>query len=412
MMVVLCLLPKERDRLSALAESCLVFSPQVALGEEAVFVEVSASLKIFPFPEILRRSGEILSAFGMEARVASASDLPSALAFARYGLNRREALPVEALADYLSPFRALDFPAACLFRKLGVETLGDFLRLPRAEIPARFGKEGWLAYERLLRSHEIAWPRFTPPDAICERADFDFASRIENLEPLLFLLRHLLHLVFLRLRARREMLVDFDLVFHLNRFARERERVSSVRLPLPQSEENALLQFLRERLGKELEKRPLEEALEGLSFCVRGTAPARNHQRNFFSRVEEEREAFSSLVARLRERVTAFSAVPAPRLLPEASWQRCLGKGKGSLVPTPPRPLRLLPKPLLLKREGNHLWGAHASWRILSFHGPERLKGEWWLTGFEREYYRVETERETLWVFRAEGKLFLHGVFD
>jgi hypothetical protein len=319
---------------------------------------------------------------------------------------------VEALADYLSPFRPLDFPAASLFRKLGVETLGDFLRLPRAEIPARFGKEGWFAYERLMRCHDIAWPRFTPPEVILERADFDFASQVENLEPLLFLLRHLLHRVFLRLRARREMLVDFDLIFHLSHFAKARERISPVRLPLPQSEEAALLQFLRERLGKELERRPLEEALEGLSLFVRGTAPAQNSQRNFFSKVEEEREAFSSLVARLRERVAAFSASPAPRLLPEASWRRCLGKEKGELVPTPPRPLRLLPKPLLLRREGGRLWGARSSWRVLGFHGPERLKGEWWFEGFEREYYRVETERETLWVFRAEGKLFLHGVFD
>lgn len=411
-MLVLAVLPRLRECLPALAESCLAFSPQVALGEEAAFAEIGASQRVISPEEVITRLGAILKESGIQARVATAGDLPSALAFARYGTNRRESLPVEALADYFSPFRSAAFSAAPLFRKLGVDTLGDFLKVPRAEIPARFGREGWEAYERYLRAEQIAWPRFVPEEKILERADFDFASRIENLEPLLFLLRHVLYRIFLRLNARREKIVDFDLIFHLNRFSAARARVSPVRLPLPQSDQKALLQLLQERLGKELERRPLEEALEGVSLLVHATAPAHDSQRNFFSKAEEEREAFSSLMARLSERASVFSATPAPRLLPEASWRRSIQPEKGEFVETPPRPLRLLPSPLPLRRQGEILSGIGRHWRILGFHGPERLRGEWWLGGFEREYYRVDTETESLWVFRAAGGLFLHGVFD
>jgi protein ImuB len=411
-MLVLAVLPRLRQCLPALAEACLAFSPQVALGEEAVFAEIGASHQVISPEEVLTRLAKLLGEAGIQARVATAGDLPSALAFARYGTRRRESLPVEALSDYLSPFRAAAFSPAALFRKLGVETMGDFLQVPRAEIPARFGREGWEAYERYLRAEQIAWPRFVPEEKIMERADFDFASRIENLEPLLFLLRHILHRTFLRLNSRREKIVDFDLIFHLNRFAADRARVSEVRLPLPQSEQKALLQLLQERLGKELEKRPLEEALEGVSLLVRATAPAHDSQRNFFSKAEEEREVFSSLMARLRERASVFSATPSPRLLPEASWRKTVQPEKGELVETPLRPLRLLPSPLPLRRQGEILSGIGRQWAIRGFHGPERLKGEWWLGGFEREYYRVDTEAESLWVFRTTQGLFLHGVFD
>lgn len=411
-MLVLAILPRLRECLPALAEACLAFSPQVALGEEAVFAEIGASHRVISPDEVLDRLARLLKESGIQAKVATAGDLPSALAFARYGTGRREGLPVEALADYFSPFRPAVFSPAPLFRKLGVETLEDFLRVPRAEIPSRFGREGWEAYERYLRAEEIAWPRFVPEEKVCERADFDFASRIESLEPLLFLLRHILHRIFLRLNARREKIVDFDIFLHLNRFSSDRARVSEVRLPLPQSDQKALLQLLQERLGKELQLRPLEEALEGVSVRVLATAPAHDNQRNFFSKVEEEREALSSLMARLKERASVFSAAPAPRLLPEASWKRTVLPEKGELVECPPRPLRLLPSPLPLRRQGEILSSAGRRWAILGFHGPERLKGEWWLGGFEREYYRVDTETESLWVFRASGRLFLHGVFD
>jgi protein ImuB len=273
-----------------------------------------------------------------------------------------------------------------------------------------------LAYERLLTAAQVAWPRFTPREVLEERLDFEHAARIENLEPVLFLLRALLHRIFLRLSARRESLVDFDLHFHLSRFSPLRERLFRFRLPLPHSDPAALLALLRDRLERELQEAPLAEALEGLSLRVLRTAPVRDRQRDFFSRAESQRESFSSLVALLRERLgeeAAFLAAPAPRLLPEASWRRCVDfRYGGEAVLTPLRPLRLLRDPLPLWRNQERLTGTGRRWRIRSFRGPERLGGEWWLKEFEREYFRVETETETLWVFRSAEGLFLHGIFD
>ena len=218
--------------------------------------------------------------------------------------------------------------------------------------------------------------------------------------------------------------MGFTLSFHLNRFsAHARTRELKVQLPLPQSDPRSVLQFLQERITKELERRPLEEALEGLSLEVTETAPFLDAQRDFFSKVEEEKEGWASLLARLRERLgenSSFLAAPSPRLLPEAAWEKSTEPGQAELMPVvSERPLRMLRVPVPLERNGDELRMRRRHWRITSFEGPERLQGEWWLSagGFSREYFRVGTEHgPLLWVFRdpsePNGTLFLHGFYD
>lgn len=435
-MRVVCLLLKGKEerlhrrdqyeeRLQSLAEACLSFSPQVAMGSNAVFLEIEGSRHLFSADECILRLKEVLQVLDLSASLGIASSVPSALAFARFGKTSRDTLPIDALADYLQPFAPTPFDEVELFRKLGVATLGDFMKIPRRELPARFGKLGLLAYERLLEAERIAWPRFQPAEKIAERVDFESAAQIHTFEPVLFLLKTAFQRIFLRLYAHRKKLAAFTVKFHLNKFSARAERVSEIVLPLPQSEVKNVLQIAAERLSKELELRPLEDALEGVSILVADTAPFHDTQRDFFSKVEEEREAWASLVGRLHERLgaqAAFLAAPAPRLLPEASWSKTLDeKERGTFVEAPLRPLRLLNPPLRLQRLGEWLIAPEKKWRLKAFQGPEKLEGEWWLGGFEREYFRVDTEGgEQLWVFTAPvcvkpgspRALYLHGFYD
>src|SRR3989344_1377558 len=142
MRVVCVLVQKDLALLPSFAEACLVFSPQIALSEEAVFIEISGAQKLFSFAECLTHLERMTAAFGLHGRISCAPDPASALAFARYGKQDRDPLPIEALADFLQPFSPLPFASAPLFRSLGVATIGDFLRLPRRELSMRFGKEG------------------------------------------------------------------------------------------------------------------------------------------------------------------------------------------------------------------------------------------------------------------------------
>ncbi|MGZ3653974.1 MAG: hypothetical protein ACXVCS_00385 [Bdellovibrionota bacterium] len=423
MKVVCALMRPGENRGQALAEACLAFSPQVALGTDAAFVEIEGSRQLFGEEECIRRLKDMLELLDLKAKIAVASSVPAALAFARYGVTEVDRLPVAALADFLAPFAPQPFPELEVFHKLGVATIGDFKKIPRAQIPSRFGKQGLLAYERLLDAGRVAWPRWAPAERLEERVDFDCAAQIHSFEPVLFLLKSAFQRIFLRLYARRLKLAGFRVTFHLNKFTAGAERVTEIALPLPQSELKSVVLLTAECLSKELENRPLEDSLEGVSVLVTDTAPFHEAQRDFFSKREEENLAWASLVGRLEERLgpqKAFLATPSPRLLPEASWGKTLDETeRGTLVTVPLRPLRLLEPPLRLQRLGQELVSAQRRWRFTGFHGPEKLRGEWWLGGFEREYFHVETaEGETLWVFTAPISpggprgLWLHGLFD
>ena len=276
--------------------------------------------------------------------------------------------------------------------------------------------------------------------------NFECAAQIHVFEPVLFLLKALLERIFLRLYARNLKLGAFQIKLHLNKFSQTPDLVFHFELPLPQSEVKGVLQILSERLQKNLQQSPLKEALEGISMEVTHTVPSRGSQRNFFSKREEEIQALASLLASLEERLGAgksFQARPSPRLLPEASWARVqavnfrhtventLAADKPHLgakwdsenfQKAPLRPLHLLNPPIRIQRMGAELfWPKQKSWRVKSFLGPERLEGEWWLGGFLREYFRVETDNgETLWIFKtkkdqkehAASELWLHGFYD
>jgi len=145
-MRVVCALLQPPERLQSLAEACLAFSPQIAVSREAVFVEIEASCRLFDASECIQRLKEMLELLEVSARIGVAPTVPEALAFARYGIDSLDALPVEALSDFLQPFAPVPLEGVEAFRKLGVLTLGDFKKIPRAEIPSRFGKQGLLAY--------------------------------------------------------------------------------------------------------------------------------------------------------------------------------------------------------------------------------------------------------------------------
>lgn len=83
-----------------------------------------------------------------------------------------------------------------------------------------------------------------------------------------------------------------------------------------------------------------------------------------------------------------------------------------------PRPPLLLPDPDPLEvelRQGvpARLRGRRGGWaRVQRVRGPERLEGDWWKEQpFARDYWVVELDRGTGWIYREGGAWYLHGWF-
>lgn len=436
------------DRIRAFAEACFRFSPQIAIRPgEAVFLEVGGSRKLFSEAGIEARL-KILAqrVLGVSVRVCVSDTAATALAGARYPDYARtrdlKRLPLQALQDYAHPFlwdpdtekRVLRI--ICILESLGIHDLGGFARLPRESLASRLGKEAVTLMARVWGDLEIAWPGFHPLPSIVERdevRDPEAHGLCSDLEGSVFVLRGLIDRAMARLRGRGERASIIEVRFGLTAGAREWR----VEFALPQGSASGMIPILRERLSWELQRVPLGGPVEWMELEVLESVPGAGPQKDFFSRKEEEREAWDGLVARLSHKLGkehVFVAFPKERYLPERAYVRRLvsvpslaGRAARLVeeVDWPDRPARVLKKPEPLVKEGRVLKTLGGrQWKAVSWEGPERLSGEWWkdseFEGFNRDYYRVVTEGgEQLWVFvnkKARGsktpEFYLHGYFD
>ncbi len=448
-----------------IAESFLRLSPQIAVRKgQAIFLEITKCRQLYSEDTLAYRIQSLIQRFDRKlwetCRIAFARDAATALACARFAQRSAEKLPLTAFSDYLSPFRVdRDLEKLCTkiissLKKLGIDDLGQFARLPLSSLPSRFSKEGLQLGARIqMAFHEglgDAWPAFQPAEVISESLDLFEVDTLEacaHQEMFLFALRPLLERIASRLNGRGLRATSLELRFELLRRIGKTSEVRKWRidLPLPQSGARGLFQVFKDRLGNDLDRHPLENPVNRLTVTILESAPGAGAQKNFFHRQEEENEDFSSLTARLMHRLgkqRVFHARMMDRHRPESAWKPDLlplltprkepqTMSKPGLTInrdylrsiSPERPSRVLKKPLKLSLIGDWIIADDQQipidhrWQTLEWVGPERISGEWWerqASGFDRDYYRVTSlNGEQLWVYQTpQNEFYLHGYFD
>ncbi len=294
-MRVVCLLFSKPSPISEIAEACYRWTPQVALrSEEAIFLEIEKCHRLYSEHALTLRLQALLKRFNAKARITIADDVFMSLAQARYPRSEKELLPLEALCDVASPFkRDQDIEKKVLtmieeLRRLGLKTLGEFIKLSPKELSSRFHYQSLELHRRLYNGSFdeslSLWPRFIPPERICESVSLEYAEKCQSLEPLLFVIKKIVNRAMARLTARGERLSKASLHFEL-------EKLSTVKctrrswvfdLPLSQGAVTGLLPLIRERLSFELERESLMSSVERLQFDVLETVPGQYFQRHFF----------------------------------------------------------------------------------------------------------------------------------
>jgi protein ImuB len=452
-----CVLPlPASERLLDWAEACFRFTPQIAVSREAIFLEVGKCHHLYREAGLGLRLQALGARFAVTSyRWAVAPDVPTALAFARFGFSGtgdtekdsvlRAKLPVLALRDFSDPFggevkdRGGEISRLIeTLEKLGISNLGEFLRLPSRGLPSRFGQLGIHLQQQINLASYLPWPSFAPRERVSERGVFEAEEFFRELEPLFEVLRPLVDRAMSRLRGRGLRASKVRLAVELENYSslssQDKKREWSWALALPQGTSTALLPILRERLSGDLARNPFGAPVKGLEFEILESVPGRSTQRDLLGgrdgKCEEERESWNSLFACLVEKLgvgRVFQARMVARYLPEKAWEKAqLEVGDPSdllnawLPQCPERPLRVLKNPAPLEHEGEWLMaGGERAWRVASVEGPEILSGEWWFQEPQRSYFRVRAENrlgsiEDLWLYRVPGAgtFFLHGVFD
>ena len=427
----------------ALCEALDRFSPQVEpgpLGSGAFWIDPAGMARLYGPPAVWAAAiRDHLAEIGWRSTVVVGFRRFLTRALAEFSAElrvfERPEDEVEAAAEV--PLRGLDLPRrrVSALASIQVDTLGDLLRLPAAELRSRFGAEiaklhveasgaRWDPLRpRLRREPIVASLVFEPPEEVDDR--------------LLFAMKGALPQLLARLdqageRAR-------ALLLHLDLGDAEALDLR-VELATPTTDLLQIVDLLRLRLSA----LPLPAPVVELGLTLEGTRPSRPQIDLLAERERRDPRLAERALDRIRAAYGEASVTRASLReahLPEASfaWEptHSVRQPRTSELPANlsgassclVRRLLRRPIPLAASPSEDRFQGADDPPRMPSLvgvmpptcgairrlHGPHRISGGWWVRPVERDYYYAETTGdELLWLFydRPRRRWFLHGVVD
>lgn len=328
-------------------------------------------------------------------------------------------------------------------RTLGFHRVGELAVRDRSELEVRFGPVGVQAHRWACAEDDRAFRSLVTDDLPESSLELDGAA--VTLEPLLFVLRHLLHRVCSDLLRVGRCAARLSLELYLDgSAAAQRAKVLPARAT---RREDLLYDLCRAALERAVDANGcLAAPVKEITLRVEETAPPGARQGDLFTGDWRDPMAAAAALSRLRARLGEEAvAWPYPRAIhrPESRnrWRPAASvetpeEERARSDPSPgtsrimsadgafESALHLLPEPVEVDvwtskgcpRELRDRAGRRS---LIVAEGPERLSGDWWKDPYRREYYRVCTEEgELLWLYREgrgrgeEAKWWLHGFYD
>jgi protein ImuB len=425
--------------LARLAAWCERYTPMAAADPpDGLWLDITGCTAVFDTEAALARDlASRLERNGMPCRVAVAGSTGAAWALA-HTREEQVVLPSgqerAALADLPVTCLRLDAGTVTGLRRLGLRTVQDLLRIPRAQITTRFGASPVLRLDQALGAMEeaIDWPR--PPIEWHER--LAFVEPIGTPEDLARALSRLSERLCVRLAEQHKGGQRF-----VARFFRLDDDVPQIAVTtaLPVRDAPYLTKLLREKLDT------IDPGfgIEVIALEAESVAPLQAPQTQLTDLATPDViERLAGVVDTLTNRLGSdrvSRVAPYASHVPERAVQRIppLPVRQPSWVadPAAPRPIRLLRRPEEIEVIApvpddppvRFRWRG-VSHRVRAAAGPERIAAEWWRgrrtdkrpeTDLIRDYYRVEdSDGGRFWIFRAglhaDDRMpcwYLHGLF-
>ncbi len=418
--------------LSALSQWMERYSPWVASdAPDGILLDVTGIPHLFGGEaKMLAGMCERLARYNYTARAAIAETIGAAWAFARYGGDRLDALPIEALR--------IDGEAIRTLRRLGLKTIGSLLIIPRAALARRFRGE-------------------TMPENVLHRLDEAIGYRDEPLNSLNPPLFFVAHQAFMEpvvtsqgLEAALAGLVT-AIAHDLEKKVQGATRLilklfrtdgSCVSLPAglsaPSHEPAHLLRLLKPKL----ETIDAGFGIDAMTLEASGTAPAKVQQYGFMENGNSSglEQLNDQMMNRHETKIAALQAVEShiperaeitqPRHPGESLRAKKSLKAGEKAKQKNNRPFLIFDRPdpatvIAVLPDGPPIrftW-RRITRRVVKSQGPERIAPEWWRLnedGRPRDYYLLEDEQgRRYWLYReglygeTEGVLprwFVHGL--
>jgi protein ImuB len=312
----------------------------------------------------------------------------------------------------------------------GIERIGAFLSLSRDEVGGRLGEEAAALWDMASGKRKRLLRLVRPPDVYEHTSDFDY--EIEQLDPLLFVIRRGLEALTTRLATQYRVTAQVDVSL---RFANGTELKEVFRVPDPTNEVELLYRVVQRRL----ETLEAKSAITGMTVRLHPVAP-KKRQFDFFQETLKDPNRFGQTLAEL-EALLGSERVGRPRSgdthRPDvvdlerfdrameavqggtASWEDAASE-EGDLPLG--LPLRRCRPPLRVsvrteRREGTatpvQVVDGPCRGGIVATRGPWKASGDWWdASPWAREEWDVELSGGRLCqLVRIDQEWFFEGIY-
>lgn len=386
--------------LESLADWCDRYTPLVAIeGLEGLFLDVTGCVHLFGGDQaMLDNVLGFLSHQGFDVRAALASTPGAAWAAARY--RNGTVIPRGDEAEFIAPLPLaalrLDPDTRTSLQSVGLRVAGALMNTARAPLVRRFGRIVTLRLDQALgHIEEPISPRLPIPALIAERNFADPIGLMDHIEALIpMLARQLKEELEKRNQGAKRLQLQ---LFRADGVVTRLEFGTS----RPLRDAGLILKLFRERLGASASNIDAGFGFDLIRLCVMACAPLAGTQLD----LEDGNADRSGDIALFTDRVRARlgdHAIHRPLLL-ESHWPERTVMPSPSSAPHAPspdeahvdalwrngskeRPIRLLDPPEWIDvtlaevpegPPGRFRW-RHASYRVASAEGPERIAPEWW----------------------------------
>lgn len=412
--------------LQALAIWALQFTPRVAVADEAVVMELAASVRLFGGWHALRERVVSDAAELGVSQVAWAPNSLAALALARAGVEDGFCQPLNGLLDAL-PMDTLSAvrPHRLTLAHIGCRSLGDVRRLPRGGVGRRFDKQLLAALDQAYgRAPEVhRW--IALPERFAQRLELMF--RVDDATALLFGARRLLLTLCGWLAARHSGTTAFTL-----HWAHDAMRAKSAgeggSLTVRTAEPTRQIHHLCRLLAEHLARVELLAPVGDLELVADEVVPLEEKSASWLPDDNAGGETLPLVLERIAARL-GTQRVLRPVLCedhrPEwmCRWQPAAEPlpRKPATVSELPQPGFILSAPLKLLVRANRPY-YQGELQLLA--GPQRVEGGWWdrddsagqIRNVVRDYWVAQSAHAgVLWVFQTRldeaPAWFLHGVY-
>lgn len=415
----------ERRAITEAALWALHFTPEVAIRQSGLLLDVTASLTLFGGPDAIvdqLRSG--LIELGYTPNICAAPTATAAWWLAQFNdgimvlaeslTEALEVLPV-SLVDALAPH-------ADTLEAIGCHTIAHLRRLPRQGLAKRFGKEVLLELDRAMGTEPELLTWYEPPVRFLQRVEL--AARVETTELLLSAAKRLLMQLTGFLTARHCAVARFSLLLHHEALRRGKSPTTTVKIALGSPSRD--LQHLALLMQEHLNKVQLQASVIELSLRADDLEPLAAPNTELFPTQASEAGSTGRLIERLTSRLGS-GAVMHLAIAADHRPERCsvtvpapeMRKTRHNVTGAsfPPRPTWLLKSPIpLLTRQNKPFYQSPLQLVV----GPERIEAGWIDDAvIARDYFVATNEAHLLlWIYRervgadeAEPGWFLHGLF-